>query len=255
MCFAFDAEPPRPAGAPAPVPGTSLTLTSSDGTSFMAYSALASSPSGASVVILPDIRGLFAFYQRLAENFASVGIDALAIDYFGRTAGISPRDSDFEFRPHVEQTTYEGVAADVLAGASELRSGGRSRALFTVGFCFGGSYSFLLAADPALDHAGAIGFYGGMRPRQEGGPTPITVAPQTRVPVLGLFGGADQGIPADKVAEYEAGLAQAGVEHTVHTYPGAPHSFFDRSYADFSAECADAWDRVLSFIKTHTPAA
>lgn len=255
MCFAFDAEPPRPAGAPSPVPGTPLTLTSSDGTSFLAYSALASSPSGAAVVILPDIRGLFAFYQRLAENFAAVGIDAIAIDYFGRTAGTSPRGEDFEFRPHVEKTTYAGISADVAAAAASVRASGRTRALFTVGFCFGGSYSFLLAAEESIGHQGAIGFYGGMRPREEAGPTPITVAPRTRVPVLALFGGADQGIPADQVAAYEAGLSQAGVEHTVHTYPGAPHSFFDRSYADYSAECADAWDRMLSFITAHTPTA
>jgi carboxymethylenebutenolidase len=255
MCFAFDAEPPRPAGAPEPVPGTALTLTSADGTQFLAWQASAPEPTGASVVILPDIRGLFAFYQRLAENFAAVGIDAIAIDYFGRTAGTGKRDEDFEFMPHVQQTTYAGVSSDVAAAAAALRATGRTRALFTIGFCFGGSYSFLLGAEESLGHQGAIGFYGGMKPREEGGPTPITVAPRTRVPVLGLFGGADQGITPEQIAAYDAGLAEAGVEHSIHSYPGAPHSFFDRTYADFSAECADAWDRVLDFIKAHTPAA
>jgi carboxymethylenebutenolidase len=204
-------------------------------------------------VILPDIRGLFAFYQRLAENFAAVGIDAIAIDYFGRTAGTGKRDEGFEFMPHVQQTTYAGVSSDVASAAAALRATGRARALFTIGFCFGGSYSFLLGADESLGHQGAIGFYGGMKPREEGGPTPITVAPQTQVPVLGLFGGADQGITPEQIAAYDAGLAEAGVEHSIHSYPGAPHSFFDRTYADFSAECADAWDRVLGFIKAHTP--
>jgi carboxymethylenebutenolidase len=104
------------------------------------------------------------------------------------------------------------------------------------------------AANGELGLAGVIGFYGGMRQRNEGAPTPITLAPQAQVPVLGLFGGADPSIPPEKVDEFRAGLASSGIEHTVQVYPGAPHSFFDRSYADHSAECADAWRRVLDFV-------
>jgi carboxymethylenebutenolidase len=202
------------------------------------------------VVILPDVRGLFAFYERLAERFAGVGIDAVAIDYFGRTAGTGHRDDDFDFRAHVAQTTPDGVSADVAAAVAHLRESGRVGAVFTVGFCFGGSNSFLQVSNDEL--AGTIGFYAGMRPRVEDGPTPISEAPNAKVPVLGLFGGADKGIPAEKVEEFTAALATSGVEHTVHTYPGAPHSFFDRSYDDYADECADAWRRVLAFIDSHS---
>jgi carboxymethylenebutenolidase len=250
VCFAADALPPEPPGGAVPVTGTDLTLTSADGTEFSAFEADAPTPSGAGVVILPDVRGLFAFYTRLAERFAGVGIDAVSIDYFGRTAGTGHRDKDFEYGPHVAQTTPEGVAADVDAAVRRLRERGRVTSIFTVGFCFGGSNSFLQAARPDL--AGVIGFYGGMRPRVENGPTPITRAPQAKVPVLGLFGGADQSIPAEKVEEFSAALAPTGVEYTLHTYPGAPHSFFDRTYEEYAQECADAWTRMLAFVKAHT---
>ena len=250
MCFAADALPPDPPGAGPAVTGTPVTLTSADGTPFSAFRAEAPQPSGAGVVILPDVRGLFAFYERLAERFAGVGVDAIAIDYFGRTAGTGHRDADFEFRSHVAQTTPDGVASDVDTAVADLRARGRVGAIFTVGFCFGGSNSFLQVAN--TDLAGTVGFYAGMRERVEGGPTPITRAPDARVPVLGLFGGADESIPPDKVEEFGAGLARAGVEHTLHTYPGAPHSFFDRSFDDYADECADAWRRVLAFIEQHS---
>jgi carboxymethylenebutenolidase len=252
MCFDYDAVPPLPHDAGPVTPGEPVTLTAGDGNQLLAWRAEATDPTGAAVVILPDVRGLFGFYQRLSEQFAALGVDAVAIDYFGRTAGTGPRDEDFDHWSHVRETTYDGVCADVAAGVAELRSRGRVRSIFTVGFCFGGSYSFLHAPDGTLGLAGVIGFYGGMRQRSEGAPTPITAAPHARVPVLGLFGGADKGIPTEDVERFAAGLATSGVSHTVHVYPGAPHSFFDRSYADFADECADAWRRVREFISGHS---
>lgn len=255
MCFSHDATPPLPPGAGPIRPGEQLTLTARDGTDLLAWYAAAAEPSGAGVVILPDVRGLFGFYRALAEAFAAAGADTVAIDYFGRTAGTGERDAEFDFRSHVGQTTEQTVAADVAAGVEHLRAAGRSRAIFAVGFCFGGSNSFLQAADAGLGLAGVIGFYGGMQARREGGPTPITEAPKARVPVLGLFGGADQSIPPEAVEQFQAGLATAGVAHTVHVYPGAPHSFFDRSYDQHAGECADGWRRMLDFLTAHTPPA
>ncbi|HEY8456319.1 MAG TPA: dienelactone hydrolase family protein [Actinopolymorphaceae bacterium] len=268
MCFDPDAVPPDPPGGAAPVTGTPVTLTSSDGTRFAAFRAVAPQPRHAgvrtAVVILPDIRGLIGFYERLAERFAGVGIDAIVLDYFGRTAGPGERSDgrplrgeDFDFRAHIAQTTPEGIAADTTAALTHLEehlqqhrdadSGGQVQVrAFLLGFCFGGSNAFLQAS--RTEFAGVIGFYAGMRPRVEGGPTPISRAPEAKVPVLGLFGGADASIPAEQVQQFAAALATSGVEHTLHTYPGAPHSFFDRAYADYAEECADAWRRVLEFI-------
>src|SRR3954466_8874689 len=145
MCFPFDAIVPElPEGfqvIAGGAPGERLTLTSADGTRLSAYPARADGDTGA--VVLPDVRGLFGVYQQLAERFAAAGHPAIAIDYFGRTAGLGPRDEDFEYMPHVQQTTAQNVAQDVAAALEAL---GAERAI-TVGFCFGGAQSFLQAAE------------------------------------------------------------------------------------------------------------
>ena len=72
-----------------------------------------------------------------------------------------------------------------------------------------------------------------------------------KTPVLGLFGGADPAIPADQVQALDQTLERAAVEHEIVTYPGAPHSFFDRRAAEYAEASADAWKRVLDFISAH----
>src|SRR2546429_8150447 len=92
------------------------------------------------MVVLPDVRGLHQFFQDLAQRFAEAGIDCVAINYFARTAGRGDRSDGFEYMPHVEATTPEGIAADTAAAVAYLRSkdGGAVGSGFTVGFCFGG---------------------------------------------------------------------------------------------------------------------
>jgi carboxymethylenebutenolidase len=73
-------------------------------------------------------------------------------------------------------------------------------------------------------------------------------ADELEAPILGLMGGADQAISADDVAAFERALEEAGVEHELVTYPGAPHSFFDRKQEEFAEASEDAWRRVLAFV-------
>ena len=255
MCFAFDARPPDlPADlARPPIAGGAgaelLELTSADGTHFSAALAEAPDPAGRAVVVLPDVRGLYPFYAELAERFAQAGHHAIAIDYFGRTAGLGPRDEDFDFWPHVEKTRPRAVQADAAAALAALRERTGAAAASTVGFCFGGTQSFLAATNAELGLEGVVGFYGGLSPERWGDMSPIHRAAGMRGPVLGLYGGADQGIPPEQVEAFERGLADAGVEHEIVTYPGAPHSFFDRRYEEHADACADAWRRVLSFLR------
>jgi carboxymethylenebutenolidase len=258
MCFAFDARPPAlPADLRlAPIGGGAgaelLELTSSDGTRFSA--ALAESPEsrGAGVVILPDVRGLYPFYSELAERFAQAGHAAIAIDYFGRTAGLGPRDENFDYGPHVQQLQVPQVQADTSAAIDALRERTGVSAVATVGFCLGGFESFLAAADlPQL--AAAVGFYGVLDGSRFGVAGPLDRAAEIRCPVLGLFGGADAAIPLEQVEEFDAKLTGAGVAHEIHVYPGAPHSFFDRRYEEHGQACADAWRRMLGFLETHVP--
>src|SRR6059058_4292402 len=124
MCFDADSEPPIARIAGAAVSHDDLTLTAADGNTFAAFLATPDEPARVGVVILPDVRGLYHFYEELALRFAERGFAAVAIDYFGRTAGVEKRGDDFEYMPHVRETTQEGAQADTGAAVAWLRRQG-----------------------------------------------------------------------------------------------------------------------------------
>src|SRR4051812_8902991 len=183
MCFDHDSRPPIPAISGAAVSHEDLELGSADGTRFAAFAATPDEPGGTGVVVLPDVRGLYRFYEELALRFAERGLHAIAIDYFGRTAGTAERDDDFPFREHVDQSTPEGIRDDVGAAIARLREQG-ARTVFTVGFCFGGRHAWLAAAD-GHGIAGAVGFYG-MPGERAGRPGAIQRAGEIEAPILAL---------------------------------------------------------------------
>jgi carboxymethylenebutenolidase len=253
MCFDLDSRPPIAPIAGGALDSEHLTLRCPDGNSFAAFRARAASPSGAGMIVLPDVRGLHPYYEELALRFAESGIDAIAIDYFGRTAGAGRRDDDFEYMPHVGQTTWDGLQTDIRVAAGQLLGDGRVSSLFTVGFCFGGRVAFLSLTMGLPELQGGIGFYGWPTgPSRNDTPAPAEVAGQMQGSLLGIFGGADQGISPQIVDEFKRALGVAGVDHEIVTYPGAPHSFFDRKAADYAQASADAWQRVLGFVRSRT---
>jgi carboxymethylenebutenolidase len=254
MCFDHDSRPPIPPIAGGALDAREIELEAGDGNRFAAFLARAAEPSGSGIVILPDVRGLHAYYRELAMRFAEHGIDAIALDYFGRTAGIGDRGPGFEYQPHVAATTFEGIRADTIATAAHLRAETGVASLFTVGFCMGGRMSFL-SAGYGLGLAGVIGFYGWPTGASRGTPAPADVAGTLASPVLGIFGGADQGIGTEPVEIFERALGAAGVEHRIRVFDGAPHSFFDRKADEFADASAAAWDEVLAFIADHARAA
>ena len=246
MCHDDDSRAPAP-----PVRGEvaahgGLTLTSADGTAFAAYEATPAGfrAGGAGMIVLPDVRGLHPYYMDLAQRFAEAGIPAVAIDYFGRTAGTTARDDEFEYMPHVQQVDPANVRADVAAAIERLRANTGAGPVFTVGFCFGGSQSWRLSATD-LDLAGVIGFYG--RPVMVN-----DVIDQMHIPMLLQIAGADMATPPEEFAEFERKLTAQGVEHDMKVYEGAPHSFFDRSFAEWKDAGADSWRRILAFIAGHS---
>jgi carboxymethylenebutenolidase len=245
MCYSDDARPPLP-----PIRGGStddgdLLLTASDGNRLKAHATRAATPVGAGVVVIPDPRGVIPFYKELTQRFAEAGVDAIVIDYLARTAGLGERPPDFDYRTHIGQTTPAGIANDVGAGISYLRSqpGGGELSIFTVGFCFGGAQSWRQSAEqPGL--AGAIGFYGV--------PGRVRDAiPRMKAPLLLLLAGADQATTPEDFDRFDGELTEAGVPHRKVVYEGAPHSFFDRTFEQYQEASADAWQQMLDFIKEH----
>jgi carboxymethylenebutenolidase len=251
MCYDDNARPPLPPEQAGKAYGEDIILTAADGSRFAAYIARPQDKANAQVIVYPDVRGLHQFYKELALRFAEVGVKALAIDYFGRTAGLSARDDSFEFWPHVKQLQLQTFFTDVRAALEYLGSdGSRSLSTFTVGFCLGGSLSLFSGAED-FGVSGLIAFYAGLS-RDMGNGTVLERSLQIKYPVLGLFGGADQGIPTEQVHELDQKLSTIGLEHEIVIYPDAPHSFFDRRAVAYADASADAWKRVLRFISVHT---
>jgi carboxymethylenebutenolidase len=242
MCYGDDARPPAP-----PVQGLvgehgDLVLESADGTRFGAYRAHPEAPSNRAVVILPDVRGLHRFYQELALRWAEAGLHAVAIDYFARTAGLGERGEDFPFRDHVAKLDFAAVAQDASAAVAWLREHTEATSVFTVGFCLGGALSWRQAAS-GDDLAGSIGFYGI--------PSRVTdVADDIVAPLLILAAGQDH-TPVSEVEAFAQRVRDNGVEVAMHVYPDAPHSFFDRTFAEHRDACVDAWHQQLAFVDRH----
>jgi carboxymethylenebutenolidase len=248
MCFDHDSRPPIAPIAGAAIDSREITLTAADGNQLTAFEARGPERGDAAVVILPDVRGLHDYYAELAMRFAEVGIAAVAIDWFGRTAGLGRRREGFDAKPHLDQLRWDGMAADIRAGAEHAESLGAAK-LFTIGFCMGGRATFLTPT-LGLGLTGAIGFYGSPVGAGRGGsPQPVDLVDRMEGRVLGLFGGADESIPPAAIGAFDEALTRAGVEHNLKVYDGAPHSFFDRKADQFADDSADAWRRVLGFIR------
>ena len=245
MCFDPSVLPPDPARSGMRSTTERTVLVADDGNRFAATVARTRERASAGVVVIPDVRGLHPFYERLADQLADAGVHVVAIDPYGRTAGAEHRDEGFDHGPHRAAVRDVGIRADVQAAADALRREGAA-AVSTMGFCFGGRASLMQASQEGVD--GVIAFYGPPTGRLEGGASPLAEAPSVRVPVLGLYGGADRGIPVEDVETYDRALEAAGVEHRLVVYPGAPHSFFDRSMTEHAEACQDAWARVLGFL-------
>jgi carboxymethylenebutenolidase len=144
MCYHGDARPPlAPVRAGVAAAGD-MVMRSTDGSYFSAHFAHPDIPSATGVVILPDVRGLHDFYRDLAHRFAEAGHHAVAIDYFGRTAGTTARADDFAFRDHVARMEPANVDRDVAAGVAWL--GETASAIITIGFCLGGALSWRQSA-------------------------------------------------------------------------------------------------------------
>lgn len=244
MCYDADASPPIYGPPVTSVTSEQVTLTAADGARFAGYRSRPAQSAGTGVLILPDNRGLSAFYERLTVRLGEQGYEALAIDYFGRTAGTGYRErgAGFDQMAHLGKLTRDGLYADFDTGIGQLTG----RPVVSLGFCLGGRFAYLTSA-PRFGLAGAIGLYGFPDPVRDA-PGPTQLAGELAAPILAMFGGADEGIPPATVAAFDDALTAAGVPHEIVTYPGAPHGFFEMEQREFIDAQADVWRRILSFL-------
>jgi carboxymethylenebutenolidase len=198
-----------------------------------------------SVLVIHEVFGLNDHIKSIADRIAGAGFPALAPDFFVRAPEPPPKETAdvAAIRKAAQSIPPEAFVKDMLAGLEYLRGMGGARARFaSVGFCMGGGYSYRLAAAGAKDFQGGVIFYGR---------TPLELVPQVSAPLLGNFGALDQGIPPEKVKEFEEALKKAGKQADIKIYEGAKHGFFNDSRPEvYNAEAAaDAWQRTVKFFR------
>jgi carboxymethylenebutenolidase len=206
------------------------------------------------VIVVPEIWGMHEHIKDVTRRLAKAGYFAVTNEPYFRIGDL---------------TKLENIK-EVIAGANQLSdlqafedldkvvtwAGGQARAdasrLGITGFCRGGRTVWMYTAHNKKVDAG-VAWYGSLMPIPPAMPTgPLDVTDKIDRPVLGLYGGADQGIPLEHVERLRAGLKAVGNDRksTIHVYEGMPHAFnadYRPSYRKEAAE--DGWKRMLAWFK------
>jgi len=194
------------------------------------------------VVVIQEWWGLVPHIKEVAERFAREGFVALAPDLYHGQAASEPDEA----RKLAMGLDRVRAVAEIAAAAKYVKSldAVAPKKIGAVGWCMGGGLALSTAAETS-ELAAAIAFYG--RPLDKGDVAKL------RVPVLGLYGELDQGIPVAAVREFEEELKKGGVEHEIHVYPGAQHAFFNDTRPQiYKADAAqDAWEKTLAWFRKY----
>lgn len=214
--------------------------------------AAASAPSPG-VVVIHDLLGFGQDIRRHCERFAEAGYAALAPDlYRGRAPGCVVQTL-------LSATTGEGLAYEVIGAARrtlEARDDVDANRVGVVGFCLGGGFALIAAADQSF--AVAAPFYGAVPPRAS--------RLEGLCPTIAQYGGRDT-VFMSHARRLVRHLETLGIPHEVHIYDNAGHSFMNqlegplaplgrytpiRASYDRETE-AQAWERLLDFFARHLP--
>ncbi|HKV16625.1 MAG TPA: dienelactone hydrolase family protein [Reyranella sp.] len=233
-----------------------VSVKTSDGKDMMAYRAMpASGTDFGTILVTQEIFGVHAHIADICRRFAKVGYYAIAPDLYFRE-GDATKVSDVQtlIKDFVSKTPDEQVMRDFDSTVAFAKAEGKADTakLGITGFCWGGRITWLYDAhNPAIK--AAVAWYGPLGSRGAA-KNPIDVVKELHGPVLGLYGGADTGIPQDSVEKLRAALKASGnpaaMKSDIHVYPDAPHAFnadYRPSYRKAAAE--DGWKRCLAWFK------
>ncbi len=206
------------------------------------------------VLVVQEIFGVHEHIKDVCRRLAKAGYLAIAPELYARQGDVSKLTDYKDIFAIVAKVPDAQVMADLDAAATWAAGhGGDPAKLAVTGFCWGGRITWLYAAHNPKVKAG-VAWYG-----RVAGPTteltpknPIDVVKDIDAPVLGLYGGADAGIPNDTVDRMREALKAAGKKSQIHTYPDMPHAFhadYRPSYRKEAAE--DGWKRLLAWFRQH----
>jgi carboxymethylenebutenolidase len=207
------------------------------------------------VLVISEIFGVHEYIADVARRFAKQGYLALAPELFARQGDPTSYGTMAELlREVVSKVPDEQVMGDldgVMAWARD--NGGNTQKAGITGFCWGGRITWLYCGHNPQMKAG-VSWYGrvvgdktALTPRQ-----PVDVAAGLKLPVLGLYGGKDSGIPLASVEQMKAVLAQGSSGSQFVVYPNAPHAFhadYRPSYVE--ADAKDGWEKALGWFRKH----
>ncbi|MDX9699570.1 MAG: dienelactone hydrolase family protein [Rhodocyclaceae bacterium] len=207
------------------------------------------------VLVVQEIFGVHEYIQDVCRRLAREGYLAIAPELFFRQGDPTQIESVAEIISGIVSKVPDAqVMGDLDACAAwAAQNGGDATRLAITGFCWGGRITWLYAAHNPQLKAG-VAWYG----RLDGAPAdntpqhPIDVAGALHAPVLGLYGGQDQGIPLDDVEMMSSALKDASSPSDIIVYPDAPHAFhadYRPSYRQTEAE--DGWKRLLAWFGEH----
>jgi carboxymethylenebutenolidase len=235
---------------------TTVNLTTGDGDMAL-YDAEPEGAARGAVMVLQEAFGVNDHIEDVTRRFAGAGYRAVAPHLFHRTGDPALDYGNFEkIMPHMQGLSEAGLLEDLDATLAHLEGAGFSAGrVGVVGFCMGGSVTFLAAARRAL--GAAVTFYGGGVVEGRFGMTPLVdMASGLKTPWLGLFGDEDQGIPVDQVEALRAAAATAPVDTEIVRYAGAGHGFHCDARPDsyHEASAADGWTRTLAWFERYIAA-
>jgi carboxymethylenebutenolidase len=207
------------------------------------------------VLVAMEIFGLHEYIKDVTRRLAKLGAFAVAPDYYYPRGGDLTKISDIQkLVPIVDSKPDGELLSDLDGTVAWARSqGGDTGRLGIIGFCRGGRTVWEYAAHNATLKAG-VSFYGAPvdPPNPVWPKSPIQLAPDMKAPVLGLYGGADTGIPVAQVEALKSALAKAGKTAEFNIYPGAPHGFHADYRESYRKEAAqDAWSRMQAWFRKY----
>jgi carboxymethylenebutenolidase len=214
------------------------------------------------VLVLSEIFGVHEYIADTARRLARAGYLAIAPELFVRQGDAQAYGEVARLQAEVISKVPDAqVLADLDASVAWAAAhGGDADRLGVTGFCWGGRQTWLFAAHHPKVRAG-VAWYGRLvgQPSELMPRNPVDVAGQLKAPVLGLYGGADTGIPLDTVDKMKAALAQAAGQGQAAAkasqfvvYPDAPHAFHADYRPSYRKDAADdGWRRALAWFQQH----
>lgn len=239
---------PSPATSPEPaqpVVTEEVTYATLDGTTIHGTLVRPQKSAGPlpGILVIQEWWGLNDNVRAMAKRFAGEGYVTLAVDlYEGKSANDPEKARELM---QAAMARPERLRDNLRQARRYLAEKAHATKIGVVGWCFGGGWSLETALDQPAGIDAAIMYYGRTQ-------TDLKELAKLRAPLLGLFGGKDQGIPIDGVRQMEAALATLGKDATIVVYPDADHAFANPSGRNYQAGPAeDAWKRSVAFFGAH----